>query len=211
MARAFVRSWLVCRFSQSSGVVPKYCERRIAVSAVMSRRSRRISVTRLAGTPIAIASCLAVMPNCTRNSSRKISPGCVRMRGIAVSQSVIIDDFDMIGTFFGPGEAEAPMVTDAQAPLPGSIAFKPFMSIARWLAQIVDPASRLQIIELAPGYPCESEPIRFTIASYEQPSGFRATKPPDQLRLKHQLNIIRFTYHVLFLSSSRNDPCKAHP
>ena len=43
-------SKVFCRFSQSSGVVPRYRERRRAVSAVMPRCPLRIAVTRLPGT-----------------------------------------------------------------------------------------------------------------------------------------------------------------
>jgi hypothetical protein len=42
----------VLRFSQNCGVVPKRRPRRMAVSALTSRRARMISVMRFAGTSI---------------------------------------------------------------------------------------------------------------------------------------------------------------
>ena len=64
-----------CRLSQNSGLVPKYRAKRIAVSAVTPRLPRMISLMRMTGTSIALASDRWLMSSSSRNSLCKISPG----------------------------------------------------------------------------------------------------------------------------------------
>src|ERR1035437_9502977 len=64
-----------CMFIQNLDVVPKYRDRRRAVSAVMPRFSLTMSLMRVAGTRSAIDNWCADMPRGERNSSRRISPG----------------------------------------------------------------------------------------------------------------------------------------
>ena len=60
---AISRSYWVCRFSQSCALVPKYRANRRAISAVIARRRRTISLTVGAATPVP-------SPPCTRSASR---------------------------------------------------------------------------------------------------------------------------------------------
>ena len=64
-----------CMFVQNLDVVPKYRDRRKAVSAVIPRLSFTMSLIRVAGTRNERANWCAQMPNGDRNSSRRISPG----------------------------------------------------------------------------------------------------------------------------------------
>ena len=54
-ARARSRSYKFCKFSQNSGVIPRACPKRSAVSAVMERRPWTISLMRRGGVPITFA------------------------------------------------------------------------------------------------------------------------------------------------------------
>lgn len=76
-ARAFERSCALCRFIQNSAVMSKYWPRRMAVSALMSRRARTISEMRFAGTPSAAAKARALSFRGFMNSSSNTSPGWV--------------------------------------------------------------------------------------------------------------------------------------
>ena len=72
-----LRSNELCRLSQNWAVVLKKRARRSAVSGEIARRSRTMSLIRGAGTRNSIASAFALIHSGTRNSSRKISPGCI--------------------------------------------------------------------------------------------------------------------------------------
>ena len=69
------RSYAACKLIHDCASVPKYRAKRNAVSAVMPRRSRTISLMRAGVTPNARAKALADSPIGTMNSSRRISPG----------------------------------------------------------------------------------------------------------------------------------------
>src|ERR1019366_9538351 len=64
-----------CMFIQNLEVVPKYRDRRSAVSAVMPRFSLTMPLMPVAGTRSAKANRCADIPRGDRNSSRRISPG----------------------------------------------------------------------------------------------------------------------------------------
>jgi hypothetical protein len=48
---------------------------------------------------------------------------------------VIVNDFDVLGSLWGPAEADAPLIVDANAELALALAFQGFKPIARWRAQ----------------------------------------------------------------------------
>src|ERR1019366_3298358 len=76
---------------------------RSAVSAVIPRRSFTISPTRVAGTPIAMASAFALRPIGTRNSSRSISPGWIggsRCLYVLRMDLVVVDNLDSVRIWF---------------------------------------------------------------------------------------------------------------
>src|SRR5512143_1646815 len=69
------RSYAACRLIHDCASVPKYRARRNAVSAVMPRRSRTISLMRAGVTPSAWAKAVADSPSGAIYSSLNISPG----------------------------------------------------------------------------------------------------------------------------------------
>jgi hypothetical protein len=125
--------------------VPKYRERRSAVSAVTARFSLTISEILVAGTPNSTAKACAVMPKGTRNSSRKTSPGCVLRVSIIkllISFFMIIDYFCFMYIIIQPDKANALLVINAY----GILSFAPATSICGILvksAMTVFPAISL--------------------------------------------------------------------
>ena len=71
------RSYWLWMPIQNSAELPKKRENSRAISAVMERSPRMIARTRRASTPIDLASRLPVIFNGPRNSSFRISPGCM--------------------------------------------------------------------------------------------------------------------------------------
>lgn len=50
---------------------------------------------------------------------------------------VVVDDFDMIGSFLRPHKTDPPLSIDANRVLPGAIAAQGFELIPRWVSEIV--------------------------------------------------------------------------
>src|SRR6185295_16845543 len=71
------RSYRACRFSQKRSDVPKYLARRKAVPAVIARFPCTISLIRLGETLTSVASLYCEIFSGPRNSSKRISPGCI--------------------------------------------------------------------------------------------------------------------------------------
>src|SRR5271168_4430607 len=118
---------------------PRARASRSAVSALMARLVCTISLIRRGGTSIALASRYCEMPIGSRNSLLRISPGWVGAKSaMGLSFLVIVDEFDIPGAAAGPGEADAPLVVDADAVLAGAGAGELFQSVARRHAQVVD-------------------------------------------------------------------------
>lgn len=65
--RSTTRSWFVWRLTQNSGVVSNACARSQAVSEVIPRFPRTISLIRWTGTPRCSAKATCVRPNGFRN------------------------------------------------------------------------------------------------------------------------------------------------
>jgi hypothetical protein len=63
------RSYRTCRFSQNLSDIPKYRDNRRAISAVIARGPRTISLIRRGGTLVSLATRYWLMPSGIRNSS----------------------------------------------------------------------------------------------------------------------------------------------
>src|SRR5918996_3516837 len=103
---------------------------------------------RVAGTRSASASALADSPSGCMNSSRRTSPGCVRMRPSRLPLSVIVDDLDILGTL-PPHETDPPLIIDPDRVLTGAIALQSFETIAGRQAQVLQARGRVQHVQLA--------------------------------------------------------------
>src|SRR5205823_2901485 len=115
-----------------------YRARRSAVSAVMARWPRTISLIRRGGTPVSLARRYWLRPSGARNSSCRISPGWIGGnfgRGMGIP-SMVVGDLDIVGLAVRPSEAEAPLVVDADAVLPFTVASQLLQPVARRHAQV---------------------------------------------------------------------------
>src|ERR1700739_2455994 len=101
---------------------PRARDSRSAVSAVIPRLPCTISLMRRGGTSIALAIRYCEIPIGSRNSVIRISPGWVGAKSvIGFSFLVIVDYRDVPGAASTPGEADAPLVVDADAVLAGAV------------------------------------------------------------------------------------------
>src|SRR5262245_15300453 len=107
-----------------------------------------ISVMRFAGTPSAFASARAERPRGTRNSSRRTSPGWVRMRAM-LPRSMIVHDLDALRSVRRPAETDAPLPVDPDAELASAVALEGLKLIAGWRAQLIESHRSVQHIKLA--------------------------------------------------------------
>src|SRR5271154_6866672 len=116
---------------QNMSLRPSARDSRSPVSALMPRLPCTISLIRRGGTSIALAIRYCEMPNGSRNSDLRISPGWVGAKSaIGFSFLVVVDEFDVAGATGTPGEADAPLVVDADAVLAGAAAGQFLQSIA---------------------------------------------------------------------------------
>src|SRR5579885_340599 len=107
---------------QNSALVPKYRPSRSAVSGVIARLPLTISLMRICGTPIALASAYWERPRGFRKSSRSTSPGCAGGKSAIVQiSSMVVDDFDVVGVALAPAKANAPLIVDMDAMLPFAV------------------------------------------------------------------------------------------
>src|SRR5205807_3393242 len=112
-------------------LVPKKRASRKAVSAVTDRSPLTMAPMRVAGTRSAIASAFTDIPSGLRNSSLSTSPGWVVTRSGVATPLMVIDDFDIGRTLLGPGEADAPLVVDADRVLAAPVSDKRFQPVRR--------------------------------------------------------------------------------
>src|SRR5947209_19344369 len=73
---------------------------------------------RVAGTRNAMASAFTDIPSGLRNSSLRISPGCVATRLGVDTRLMVVDDFGIGRTLRGPYKADAPLIVDTNRVLP---------------------------------------------------------------------------------------------
>ena len=64
---------------------------------------------------------------------------------------MVIDDFNVMGIPFMPAETDAPLVVDADTPLPGSVAGELFKAIAGWDTQKIKSCGCMELFQLALG------------------------------------------------------------
>src|SRR6516165_2387853 len=120
--RALVKSYIACKFIQNSGLVPKNRASRKAVSAVTDRSPLTIAPMRVAGTRKAIAKALTDIPSGSRNSWSSTSPGWAVTRLGVATALMVVDDFDIGRSFFGPSEANAPLIINPNGVLSATAA-----------------------------------------------------------------------------------------
>ena len=116
-----------CKLSQYCALLPKRALSSNAVSAVILRVPLMIAVMRLVGTLHDFASALADSFMGCMKSSRRISPGCTgRMPFFGAAILVVIDDFDIFGSFRSPLKTQPPLIIYSNRMLSASVAFKRF-------------------------------------------------------------------------------------
>src|SRR5262245_57975866 len=137
-----------------------------------------ISVMRFAGTLSAFASERAERPRGTRNSSRRTSPGWVRMRAMS-PRSMIVHDLDAFRSVRRPAETDAPLPVDPNTELASAVAFERLELIARWRTQVIEPHRRVQHIELAFRHGLKGPPVRRADTVAEEPLSRPVSEAPD--------------------------------
>src|SRR6478609_9481390 len=106
---------------KNMSVIPSARDSLSAVSALMPRFPWTISLMRRGGTSIAFAIRYCEIPIGSRNSVNRISPGWVGAKSaIGFSCLVVVNKLDVAGTAGTPGEADPPLVVDADAVLAGA-------------------------------------------------------------------------------------------
>src|SRR6201998_4962675 len=137
---------------------PRARDSRSAVSAVIPRLPCTISLMRRGGTSIALAIRSCEIPIGSRNSVKRISPGWVGAKSaIGFSFLVIVDQFDVAGAAGTPGEADAPLVVDADAVLACAPAGQLLPAVSRRHAWVVEALGGVDESELVV---CESAELR---------------------------------------------------
>ena len=95
---------------------------------------------RVAGTRIFIANAFWLMPSGKRNSSRRISPGCVVGFSnfhpdfglfMAILLSVIVNNLNIVRPVVFPDETDTELIVDANVVLPGPVSFKSLQPVSR--------------------------------------------------------------------------------
>src|ERR1041384_424850 len=150
-SRSTSRSYVDCRLSQNRSEVPKNRARRKAVSAVMDRTPRTISLIRRAGTLSPFARRYCESPSGLRNSLSNISPGWtggIRL-SLALFSLVIVSDFDFICIAFCPFKANTPLVVDPNAVLACAVSAEFLQTITRRRAQIHQTCCRVKYYEFS--------------------------------------------------------------
>ncbi len=133
----------------------------------MLRRSLTISLIRLGGTPIVSASFRALIPVGIRKSSRKTSPGWQRI-GVMPIASMIVNDFDVSGAFFGPAKANPLLVIDPNAVLDLAAAFQRLKPVVRQSSKIRQVLGRLDHAEFSDRNFCRGSPSRRTFSKVKE-------------------------------------------
>src|SRR5688572_10706009 len=124
-------------------------------------------------------------------SSHSTSPGCTGANLLDFFIvfplcSVIIDDFNTLGIpVFSPFKTNPPLLVDANAVLPFSVALQQLQSIGRRRFQIIQAPCSMQVLELAPRRLLNVMRQRMRPYSPENLLGFPASKARN-----HRITII---------------------
>src|SRR5580658_8882236 len=144
-----MRSWSACNLSQKPSLTPQYRERRKSVSAVTARFPSTISLMRRGGTASALASAVWLIPIGRRKSSISTSPG-VGLCGSSTA-SMVVADFDILGAFVGPAEADPPLLVDPDRVLALPIARERLKPVSRRDSQVFQANRRVEKTKLSQG------------------------------------------------------------
>ena len=119
------------------------------MSAITARSPLTMAPMRVAGTRKAIAKALTDIASGLRNSSLSTSPGWAFTRlGVAMAL-VVVDDFDIGRSFFGPGETDTPLVVDPDRVLSPTAAGQRLQPVCRWCAQVVELPRGMKHVEFS--------------------------------------------------------------
>jgi len=104
---------------------------------------------------------------------------------------VVVRDLDLEGIPGVPPEADAPLVVDPDAELPGAVSDEPLEAVARWHAKVREVHGRVQLAQLAERNPLDVWRETACRLSLEEPSGFPVPKAPNHVAIVTRRVIIR--------------------
>ena len=102
---------------------------------------------------------------------------------------MIVHDFDAVRAAFGPDEAHAPAIVDANAELSGPIAFQGLKPIAGRRAQGVQRGRGVQHVELSRDHFRNGAPLRRACAIPEKPFGLAIRRANDHEGILYTIRI----------------------
>lgn len=172
------RSQSICNPSQKSADIPTTCASRSAVSDVIERLPRMISLSRGNEIPRRIANSDWVMPNGLTNSSSNISPGRVggRWRGsrrvtrarerpgesVVTGLLVIIRDLNLVDISSLPSKTDPILIIDSDTVLPAPVRAQPFEAISWWYGQLSEIFHAIHLVEFPSGHLPQISRTRFS-------------------------------------------------
>lgn len=96
--------------------------------------------------------------------------------------SVVVDQLDIGRPGVGPDEADAPLVVDADAVLPGSTALPSFGAVTRWNPEVLEDIGRVEDEQLAVRRPLHVRAELRNSLPVEDPLGVVVRERPDHER-----------------------------
>jgi len=106
----------------------------------------------------------------------RISPGCT-----GAHFSVVVDEFDIFGTSFGPRETDSPLIVDPDAVLPDPITSQRLQPVARRHAERVEEASRMDLGQLPDRGLLDARIDRGNLLATPQPLRRLVSERPDHV------------------------------
>ena len=85
--------------------------------------------------------------------------------------SVIIDNFYFVRMAIVPSKADAPLIVNANAVLPGAIAFQSFQAISRWRSHLLQTPSGIQLLQLSESNSCDRPELAMITQLEQLPCG----------------------------------------
>jgi hypothetical protein len=104
---------------------------------------------------------------------------------------MVVRDLDLERIPGVPPEADAPLVVDSDAVLPGAVSDEPLEAVAGWHAQVREVHGRVQLAQLAERHPLDARRETPCRLSLEEPSGFPVPKAPNHVIIVTRRVIIR--------------------
>lgn len=205
------RSQSTCSPSQKSADIPRTRASRSAVSDVIERLPRMISLSLGNEIPRRIANSDWVMPSGLTNSSSNISPGRVggRRRGnrratracarpcesVVPGLLVIIRDLNLVDISSLPSETNPILIVNSDAVLSVSVRPQPFEAISRWYSELTESFHAINLIEFPSGHLPQISGTYF--------SGYLGI---NAIKYCLGASIPERTYHGLHYNGTRNRP-----